>query len=240
MTTQEGEETFWGWTDAVLFIGCFLPAFVLASFVAGFARAITGETLSKAANAMIAQFAWWGLAFLGLRVIFKFRHQKPFWSSLGFGPLGWKPALAAIVMGPILWFGVAFVVTHIGPVEGKNPFHEMLDTWRAAVIIGFFATTLGPLCEEITFRGFFQPLLSRSLGPVFGMILSAAQFAIVHGPQYGWSWRHLLLLLLVGLAFAWQRFRTGSTLASTLTHAGYNAFMFIAYLATEGDMLGKW
>lgn len=240
MTTQEGEETFWGWTDAALFLGCFLPAFVLAGFVNGFARAITGETLSKAANAMIAQFAWWGFAFAGLWAIFKFRHEKPFWSSLRFGPLGWKHALVAISAGPFLWFCVAFVTQHIGPVETKNAFYEMLDTWRAAAIIGFCAITLGPLCEELSFRGFFQPLLTRSLGPVPGMILSAAPFAIVHGPQYGWSWRHLLLLLLVGLAFAWRRFRTGSTLASTLTHASYNAFMFIAYLATEGDMLGKW
>jgi membrane protease YdiL (CAAX protease family) len=234
------EDTIWGWGDAVLFIGTFPPAFILATVVARSVRAISGDALGKAGYAMLAQFAWWGFAFAGLWAILRFRHEKPFWKTLGFGSPGWKEMSIAIAAGPLISIGVALVIQHIGVLETKNPFYELLDSKRAAIIIGFSAIVLGPLCEELAFRGFFQPLLCRTLGPVAGMTMSAAPFAIMHGPQYGWAWRHLMLLLLVGLAFAWQRFRTGSTLVSAATHGSYNAFMFFAYLATEGDMLGRW
>ena len=92
----------------------------------------------------------------------------------------------------------------------------------------------GPPLELVTKKIF--PALNEMLAE----FVRAAPFAVLHGPQYGWSWRHIVLLVLVGIAFGWQRYRTGSSFASTAAHASYNAFMFTAYMASEGDMLGKW
>ncbi|MGD0578165.1 MAG: CPBP family glutamic-type intramembrane protease, partial [Bryobacteraceae bacterium] len=55
-------------------------------------------------------------------------------------------------------------------------------------------------------------------------------FAALHGPQYAWSWQHLLLLVLASAAFGVTRARWNSTGASTLVHAAYNMTFFIGFL----------
>ena len=49
-----------------------------------------------------------------------------------------------------------------------------------AVMIGIIGTTLAPLCEEIVFRGFLQPLLVRSFGAASGVLLAALAFGLMH------------------------------------------------------------
>ena len=56
------------------------------------------------------------------------------------------------------------------------------------------------------------------------------RFALLHGPQYAWSWRHVLLIAVAGSAFGWWRVTHGSTGASALMHAGYNAVLVAGYL----------
>jgi hypothetical protein len=101
---------------------------------------------------------------------------------------------------------------------------------ESVLLVGAFATTLGPACEELIFRGFLLPLLVRSFGVITGVVAAALPFALLHGPQYGWSWRHLLLVTLAGSVFGWVRLRTGSTVAAATVHAAYNLTFFIAYL----------
>ena len=61
---------------------------------------------------------------------------------------------------------------------------ELLRDRLSIASIGFFAITLGPLCEELVFRGFLQPLLIRTFGVAAGILLCAVPFALLHGPQY--------------------------------------------------------
>jgi membrane protease YdiL (CAAX protease family) len=58
-------------------------------------------------------------------------------------------------------------------------------------------------------------------------------FGLLHFPEYGNSWRHALLITAAGAAFGWMRHATGSTKASALMHAAYNA-LFFAALFTQG------
>ena len=110
------------------------------------------------------------------------------------------------------------------------PMQELLRDRASLVLVGIFAVTLGPLCEELSFRGFFLPLLARSLGAAGGVLLTAVAFSLMHGPQYAWSWRHILLITLAGVAFGVVRLRSGSTAAATIMHATYNLTFFVAYL----------
>ena len=61
-----------------------------------------------------------------------------------------------------------------------------------------------------------------------GILLAAIPFGLLHFPEYGNSWRHALLISGAGVAFGWMRQVTGSTKASTLMHAAYNALFFAA------------
>lgn len=103
-------------------------------------------------------------------------------------------------------------------------------------LIGLFSSTLGPLCEELVFRGFFQPLLIRTFGVPLGILLCAVPFALLHGPQYHWSWQVVVLLTLAGATFGYTRLLTRSTAASTLVHATYNLTFFMGYLLQRKEL----
>jgi len=105
--------------------------------------------------------------------------------------------------------------------------------------MGALGITLAPLCEELGFRGFLQPLLVRSLGAVPGVLLTALPFGLLHYQEYGNSWRHALIIAVAGAAFGWMRQATGSTKAAVVMHAAYNLLFFIA-LMTEKRMLPQW
>jgi membrane protease YdiL (CAAX protease family) len=107
---------------------------------------------------------------------------------------------------------------------------ELLNREATLIVVGVFSTTLGPLCEELAFRGFLMPLLAETFGITGGIVLAAIPFAIAHAPQYAYSWRHVALIGLAGVAFGWNRFRSGSTASATVMHGAYNLVIFAGLL----------
>ena len=112
--------------------------------------------------------------------------------------------------------------------ETANPMTELMATRTAILLMAIFGTTVAPVCEELAFRGFLQPLLVRSLGAAPGILLAAIPFGLLHYSEYGNSWRHVLIISAAGAAFGAMRQFTGSTKAAALMHASYNAFFFLA------------
>jgi membrane protease YdiL (CAAX protease family) len=96
--------------------------------------------------------------------------------------------------------------------------------------VGLFASTLGPVCEELAFRGFMLPLLARSFGVPAGVLLTAIPFGLLHGAQYSWLWQQVVLVTLAGVVFGTVRAVTRSTAASAMMHATYNLTFFVGYL----------
>ena len=121
----------------------------------------------------------------------------------------------------------------IGTPETPNPMTEMMEGRASLILMAIFGVTLGPLCEELAFRGFLQPLLVRSLGAAPGIIVAAIPFGLMHYPEYGNSWRHAAIVAAAGAAFGWVRHKTGSTRASTIMHGAYNALFFVALLTQK-------
>ncbi len=89
---------------------------------------------------------------------------------------------------------------------------------------------LGPVCEELAFRGFLMPLLIRSLGAAGGIVLTGVIFGSIHGYEYEWSWQFMLLISLAGCIFGWARYKTRSTIAGALMHSTFNLAQFAAFL----------
>jgi membrane protease YdiL (CAAX protease family) len=132
---------------------------------------------------------------------------------------GWLAAVAIAVAGVVM--------------RAPNTNNELTDLMQdtvSLVLVGFFGVTLGPLAEELAFRGFVQPLLVKSFGTAPGILLAAAPFGLLHYKEYGQSWKHVVLISGAGAAFGWMRHRTGSTKAAVLMHAAYNALFFAAFL----------
>ena len=85
---------------------------------------------------------------------------------------------------------------------------------------------IGPVCEELLFRGALYGWLRRRTPALVAIPLSAAVFAAAHliVPL-------LPVLFVFGLGAAWIRERTGSTLNSFAMHATQNTFaVAVTYL----------
>ena len=92
---------------------------------------------------------------------------------------------------------------------------------------GIVAVTIGPVCEELVFRGFIQPVLVRSTGRIAGILITAVAFGALHLAQNSFVWQLGVLIAAAGVAFGWMREITGSTKASTWMHAGFNSTIFL-------------
>lgn len=229
---------FWNYQDLFLFLACGFPCLMAAGFIA-FAGAVVFPFASEGVRLVMAQFVGYALWFAALWLILNSRYHAPFWRSLEWN---W-PAGRALSF----FAGGVFVAVMVG-VTGSllktptldSPMEKLMDDPMSGPLIALFAVTLGPVCEELAFRGFLLPLVARSFGNVAGIVISAIPFALLHGPQYSWSWRHVLLVMAAGAVFGWIRISTGSTGASTMVHAGYNGMFIAIWLATRHAFGDSW
>jgi hypothetical protein len=225
---------FWSYEDLALFFGLGLPCLVLSLVAVEVALWAFPLKLSKAVQVLSAQFVGYGLWFTALIVLLRLRYEAPFWKSLAW-TMPKRGIWSSLVQGPILAFVVAWLGLALRTPNIDIPFKDLLSDQLSITLTGIFAVTVGPVCEELAFRGFLMPVLMRTFGAWGGILITALPFALLHGPQYSWSWRHLLLLVLAGAAFGRVRLITGSTVAAALTHATYNLTFFSALVAQGKD-----
>ena len=137
-------------------------------------------------------------------------------------------------------FGVALAGSALRTPDIQTPMKDLLSDRSSVLLIAVFAVTLGPLCEELAFRGFLQPVLVRSLGAVAGVLLAAIPFGLLHLLAIrrivaSWAADHL-----AGVGFGWMRQVSGSTRAAAIMHAAYNFIFFAALFAQRGKLPSPW
>lgn len=142
----------------------------------------------------------------------------------------WKLLLVGAVMLLVL-----SMLENLLPMPKDTPFDKLFERPRDAYLLAIIAVSLGPLVEELFFRGFFYPVIARRWGISWAIFLTALPFALMHMPQYGWAWGALLVIFIVGVVCGTVRAVTKSVGASFLVHVGYNGTqMLIALFATSG------
>jgi uncharacterized protein len=132
------------------------------------------------------------------------------------------------ILGVGVFMAVAFAIEAVANVVAPSQQKQVSDVTTvlfshfnnpAAVV---FLGVLAGVVEETLFRG--------ALVPRFGVIISAILFAALH-TQYAVSFATLEVFVL-GLGLGWLRVRSGSTLPSMVTHAGYDiAVGFLSLMA---------
>ena len=223
------QKPFWTWREVALYLGLYLPAFTLAGLLF---RLFPWKIPGVAAQSLVPLLLGYGFWFLGLYWILRTSYHD----SIRDG-LAWRLPKTGIGIslfgGPLLAIVVNVVGVLLRTPEVENQIRTWLSADRASLVLtAIFATMLAPLFEEVAFRGLLQPLATQAVGTFFGIVGTAVPFALIHGPQVHWSWQHLLLLTLAGSVFGWIRFRTGSTVASTIMHSTYNLTQLVGYLAS--------
>jgi len=237
---NERESVFWGFSDLALFAAAFPASLVAAGLLTGtLFGAFHAPLAARAPHLLAAQFLAYLFWFAFLWLLLRIRYRQPFWAALGWrGRL--ENASGHFLLGAVVAMAIGLLGVALHTPDLETPMKQLLSDRTSLVLVGIAAATLGPFCEESAFRGFIQPLLVRSFGPVPGIALTALPFSLLHGQQYSWSWRHILLITLAGSAFGWLRWRSGSTAAAALMHAGYNSTFFIAMLISGKDLPTKW
>lgn len=233
-------EPFWGYTDLLFILGVTLPCMYLGVLVVKAVLylfhlhpAVTVEEL------LPAQTLGYGLLFFAIYVMFRAQYNRPFWESLGWKPMRLPFAMVAVA-GIGAAIGVAFASALLQTPETANPMTEMMQDKVSLVLLAIFGVTVAPLSEELAFRGFLQPLIVRSAGPLIGILGAAIPFGLLHYHEYGNSWRHAVVISLAGATFGIMRQATGSTKAAAFMHACYNAFLFVALFDQRKDLPHLW
>ena len=159
------------------------------------------------------------------------------WKSLGrlrdFGmhQVRWEPAdtgdwIIAVATG----FAAGGVIFGVAWASGQN---MMLSAdWRLVML----QVTLGPVLEEIVFRGYllavliwlFRRFAARVLPNWALIVIAALVFALVHLAHPGVRWLELACIASTGTLYGWIRCRSGSTAPAAASHAAYNLTLYAA------------
>jgi membrane protease YdiL (CAAX protease family) len=88
---------------------------------------------------------------------------------------------------------------------------------------------IGPIAEEVIFRGLMLKALRRSMHPWVAIVLSSIVFGVVHGNPIG-----IIYATGMGILMGWLYHRTGSIVACSLFHMVYNLMsLFAIYIPEE-------
>jgi CAAX protease family protein len=225
-------EPFWGYLDLVWMIGLLFAGMVVL-FGAAAALLVLHPTLRDSGPFLLTiQFLFYGVVYVAFWVIFHFNYGKRVFASLGWRPSSFHLGIAALA-GVALAFALQPVLTLLHAPEVKSPVEQFTKTPLSLVLIALTAVLAAPLFEELWFRGFLQPLLSRTFGTWAGIVITGILFGSMHIFEYSNAWQYGFAIALVGIALGYVRARSGSVIPSTVMHACFNFMSVIALLATK-------
>ncbi len=229
----ERREPFWGYGDLALFLGAVLPSFLLGALLLRVGRMIApGHLVSETWKMLLFQAFAYVFLVGALYLVVAWRYREPFFRSLG-----WRwpipHAFALVMMGPVLAIGLASASVFLKLPQQTSALEDLFTGRRALAAWMFWGVFIAPAFEELVFRGFLFPVVARSVGPWLGIVLTAIPFGLLHGAQNHWAWQPVLLITVAGVIFGIVRYKTGSTAASCLLHAAYNATEFGLFAFTR-------
>lgn len=233
------ENPVWNGWDVLLIAGLTLVTMVIFQIAVlliahwlWFPRESVLDVSKKPILLIASQFLIYIPVALCMVALVEGKYHVPFWRAIRWN---WpRPAWRLLALGAAMFF-VLGLLQSLLPMPKDTPFEHLFDRPRDAYLLSIIAVTLGPLMEELFFRGFMYPVLARRMGAIWGVALTALPFGLIHLPQYGWAWGAALVIFLVGVVCGVVRAVTRSVGASFLVHAGFNGMqMLIAVVMTHG------
>ena len=174
-----------------------------------------------------------GLEGLFLLIVWGFASTKQLTLSSAFG-VSWRKAPGAIGQGVLgyaavfpwimglLWL-IATICQWVGLEPPVEPIHELLFLEQRPLVLALtllLACVVGPVAEEVLFRGVLFAALRSRTSRLWAMVASGSLFAVVHTNPVGF-----VPILLLGCVLADLYERTGSLLASIAVHILHNTLL---------------
>lgn len=239
-TPKAGEDPVWSGWDVLLIAGLtlLLTLFVVPLLTVTGARIFVYpheswlEVARKPVLALLSQLLSYVIVVLYMILLVQGKYRARFFQAIRWN---WPGIAGVSFLGVgVLMLGFDILGRFL-PMPKTTPFDQFFDRPFDAYLTAAFAVSLGPLIEEIFFRGFLYPVVARRLGVGWGILLTALPFGLMHLAQYGYSWGAVLIVFLVGVVLAAVRAMTKSVAASFLAHVGYNGtLMALAAWSTDG------
>jgi membrane protease YdiL (CAAX protease family) len=235
---RAGENPVWSGWDVLMIAGLtLLMLFVTQLFIAPgvlrfvYPRVSWLDLAQKPMSVLLAQLLSYVVVALYMILLIEGKYRTRFWQAIRWN---W-PGIAGVSMLGIgvLMLGLDLLAKFL-PMPKTTPFDQFFARPSDAYLTVAFAVTLGPLMEELFFRGFLYPVTARRMGIVWGILFTALPFGLMHYLQYR-SWGAVLIVALVGVVLTTIRAMTKSVASSFLAHVGYNGtLMVLAALQTDG------
>ena len=178
-------------------------------------EADAGSVLAGTETAVL--FAYLLTAAAILLLWFRLRH-KPLGEAAGLRRCsGWTAAFcafAAVGLFVVLQLALALL-----PEAWMTDYSEYMDVLLSDGLLPAVSIVLmGPLAEELMFRGVIQTRLARAMPAWIAVVLQAVLFGVTHGTPI-----QMAYAFLIGLALGFLRSRTGSILPGFAAHVAFNA-----------------
>lgn len=228
----EPDRPFWGYAELLVVAALW--------FVMSFAGLMAMHSLGAIWHfnpdlglaALAVEIVVYAVMLLVMKSLFV-RHGQPLFASLGWIEYPFE-ARHLVVLGVVLAIAIMLLGALLRLPNVETPFDKLLNDLPSRIAISVFGVTIGPIIEELLFRGFLQPVLVDSFGALPGILLTSLPFGLLHLAQNGWAWQSGVLITLVGFVLGVVRHVSGSTRASAITHVSYNALPFLLMLITGG------
>ncbi|QDE40358.1 CPBP family intramembrane metalloprotease [Luteibacter pinisoli] len=232
-----------GWGETILI----LVAYFALQFALGGALALLSQTLAKAfpdvvpgaADRLVAVviLTLAGAAAITLALVAK--RWGPLLRDGGPGGIGFtEPTGGQILFGALMGIvapvaGGLLTQMLAGDHPVSQSVSELADNAHIAMRIALLpvAVLVGPLVEEVLFRGALLAVLRTRLGDGWGIAISAVIFGVIHLPDLGGVWYAVPNLILVGAFCAWLRVRTRSLWPGFVCHAANNSLATLAWFS---------
>jgi hypothetical protein len=236
---RAGENPVWSGWDVLLMAGLTLLTLfvtqlviVLAAHHFVYPHVDWLDVAQKPALALLSELLTYAVVALFMILLVEGKYRTRFWPAIRWN---WPGIAGAGMLGVgVLMLGLDLLGRYL-PMPKSTPFDQFFATPTDAYLTVAFAITLGPLMEELFFRGFLYPVIARRLGAFWGILLTAVPFGLIHAVQYGYAWGAVLIIILVGVVLTTVRAMTKSVASSFLAHVGYNGtLLVIAALQTDG------
>jgi membrane protease YdiL (CAAX protease family) len=168
--------------------------------------------------------------------IVSLRHNRTLRDAIHWNLPSGSRCLGALAGGAALGLGSQVASSILGRWIPKSlPIDQYFRDAFSAYMLAGFGIFIAPLVEELFFRGFLYPALSRWTGSALSIVVTAGAFSLLHEGQLAHAWAPLLVLFIVGVALTLVRARTGSVATSVLVHMGYNGVLFgMLFFVTDG------
>jgi membrane protease YdiL (CAAX protease family) len=230
----EPEQPFWGFAELLLAAAVFLAGLAI---VVGGANHYLHAPEDSGLWSVAEEAAAYAILFLALKIMFT-RYGKGLLDSLGWSKPGPFSPLSLAVIGLSLSVVVALLESALLTPDIETPFDKLLSDPASRIAVALFGITVGPVVEELLFRGFLQPVLTSAMGVFPGILITSVLFGALHLTQNAFIWQSGVLIMLVGFVLGTIRHLSGSTRASAIVHMAYNSLPFLALLVS-GNPLAK-